>query len=389
MSMKRGLLPGKKPVALVMQGGGALGAYEWGAVTCLCNQGFYPVAVAGVSIGAVNAAVIAGARRGDVAESLKELWGRLMIDTWPLHPLAAPWASMFGVKAMYSLKTGFFPWVTEFCDVTPLRRTLEDLCNFEQINNPSHMGFAVTATDVQTGVLKRFTNTESPWRRREKITPDHVLASGALPPGFPMARVNGKAYWDGGLFDNTPVRPMIDLLDDEEADSLPIIQINLFPDGEPRPLPTNIFEVQARKMELTFENRFWDDYAGKDGDGVKGLREYADMIAELRTAVDQNVNLRQDKRFEKLHQDEQFQRLLKRRCLRNLHVVPSGHNGMDGGIDFSADGICKRYRQGYESMKRYFDSPAGKRLRESRGSVIRTYKPGPGDGPAALSVAAQ
>jgi NTE family protein len=219
------------------------------------------------------------------------------------------------------------------------------VCDFDQINTPHHMGFAVTATEVATGALRRFLNRGPDWKARpDRITPDHVLASGALPPGFPMALVDGKAHWDGGLFDNTPVRPMIDLLDDHQADHVPIVQINLFPDGEEVRLPRNMLEVSARKMELTFENRFWDDYATKAYGGKTGLRKYAAMIRKLRTEVPHDSPL---------WRDEQFQTLLKRRCLGNLHVVTSEHQPMTGGIDFSERGIRARRRKGYEAMRAY------------------------------------
>ena len=359
-----------EPVALVMQGGGALGAYEWGAVTALCEEGYYPVAVAGVSIGAVNAAAIAGARGGDVIASLETLW-KLLINR---HVLASiPWFAPFGNRAMYLPRSGMdyltFPWWTAYCDVTPLRRTLEQVCNFDQINDPDHMGFAVTATEVETGVLKRFRNRAPDWKAKpDRITSDHVLASGALPPGFPMAFVDGKAHWDGGLFDNTPVRPMIDLLDDEQADSVPIVQINLFPDGKPMPLPTNMQEVVARKMELTFENRFWDDYATLHYSGRKGLRKYAAMIRKLRAEVSPDSQL---------WHDEQFQTLLKRRCLGNLHIIQSEHEPMTGGIDFSEAGILARRKRGYDAVKAYqLARKVQERAREAARSADETNNPG-------------
>ena len=281
-----------KPVALVMQGGGALGAYEWGAVTRLCDEGYYPVAVAGVSIGAVNAAAIAGARGGDVAASLDDLWSRLR-NPYVLDSL--PWLAPFGNPGMYLPRLDFhnyWSW-TAYSDVTPLRRTLQEVCDFDQINDPNHMGFAVTATEVGTGSLQRFLNRGPDWKAKpDRITPDHVLASGGLPPGFPMAFVNGKAHWDGGLFDNTPVRPMLDLLDDEQADHVPIVLINLFPDGQEMQLPRDMKEVSARKMELTFENRFWDDYATTEYDGQTGLRKYAQMTRKLNAVIASDSPLR-------------------------------------------------------------------------------------------------
>ncbi|MGD0104546.1 MAG: patatin-like phospholipase family protein [Rhodopila sp.] len=334
--MSRQVPPGKKPLALVMQGGGALGAYEWGAVTRLCEDGFHPVAVAGVSIGAVNAAAIAGAPDGNIPASLEKLWRRLMIPTpWFVPDIVAETWSAFGNPAMYKLRSDYFSLMswTSLCEVTPLRRTLKDLCDFGKINDTNHMRFAVTATEVATGQLRRFLNTET------LITPDHVLASGALPPGFPMAVVEGKAYWDGGVFDNTPVRPMFEMLSDAEADDLPIVLINLFPDATIEPIPTNMMQLKNRLMELTYENRFWADYGSPEG-----LREYSKMIAELDNEVPADSAIRRDRHFPEL---------LKRRCLKNLHVINSEHVPMTGGMDFSEKSMWARYERGHTAADTY------------------------------------
>jgi NTE family protein len=148
---------------------------------------------------------------------------------------------------------GFSSW-TNLCDTRPMHRTLAEICDFKFIHDPEHMGFAVTATDVATGASVRFANRgedETP------ITPDHILASGALPPGFPMIEIDGKKYWDGGLFDNTPLRPMMDLLSFKELEGLPIVLIDLFPaDGAPEPVPGNMLQLMNRMVELSFENWF-------------------------------------------------------------------------------------------------------------------------------------
>jgi NTE family protein len=347
MNVMNATLPqGKRPVALVMQGGGALGAYEWGAVTRLCEEGFVPVAVAGVSIGGVNAAAIAGAPDGDIPASLERLWRRLMIPTpWFMPEIMAETISALGNPAMYMPRADYFalPSWTHLCETNPLRRTLLDLCNFQQISDPGHMRFAVTATAIRTGQLHRFLNTET------TITPDHILASGALPPGFPMAVVDGEAYWDGGLFDNTPVRPLFELLTDAEADDLPIVLINLFPDNTIEPIPTNMLQLKNRMMELTYENRFWDDYGSPEG-----LREYATMIGELDKALPPDSPIRNNRHFPEL---------LRRRCLKNLHVINSEHVPMTGGMDFSAKSVWARYERGREAVDKHIKAgrfgPAG------------------------------
>ncbi len=331
--------PSAKPIALVLQGGGALGAYEWGAVTRLVEEGFRPVAVTGVSIGAINAAAIAGARGDDIAASLKRLWQAITLPELPFVPaVVQETLSALGNPNFYKLRTDLWalPNWTALCDIAPMRKTLAEICDFSQISNPAHMRFAVTATDVGTGSSVRFLNT------REAITPDHVLASGALPPGFPMTIIDKRHYWDGGLFDNTPLNPLLELLSDEEVESLPIIVIDLFPSGKAEPIPTTLLEVRGRSMELSFENRFWENY-GRHGD----FRAYAAMLETLNGAIPATSAIRND---------PEFLALLRRRALRNLHIIASEHAPMTGGMDFSAAGIMHRYERGREGAERYLRS---------------------------------
>jgi len=330
-------------IGLVLQGGGALGAYEFGAITGLCEAGLTPIAVTGVSIGAINAAAVAGARKGDIAASLKELWSAITIPSVPfLANKYQETLSMFGTRNFYKLRTDFYNmsnW-TSLCDVGPMRETLARICDFDQINNPGHMRFAVTATHVAEGASARFTNLET------RITPDHILASGSLPPGFPMTEIDGHWYWDGGLFDNTPLRPMINLLTPDEARWLPIIVIDLFPTSDA--VPTNLVEIKNRMMEISFENKFWDDFGGPEG-----LVDYAQLLDELDRELPLNSSLRSRKAF---------QHLMAYRCLKNLKVIRSRHVPMTGGMDFSAFGIQTRYDHGYEAAREFLSSSEGQAL---------------------------
>jgi NTE family protein len=330
-------------IGLVLQGGGALGAYEYGAVTRLVEAGLRPVAVTGVSIGAINAAAIAGAPHGDIARNLKQLWSAIAICDIPLLPRQQQeMLSLFGTPNFYTLRNDFMNFAnwTSLCDVTPMRATLERLCDFEQINNPKNMRLAVTATCVTDGSSVRFSNTDM------KITPDHILASGSLPPGFPMTKIDGGWYWDGGLFDNTPLRPMIDLLTPEEVHTLPIIVIDLFPTHDA--VPSNLTEIKNRMMEISFENRFWDDYGGPDG-----LIAHARMLDDLEKELPQNSRLRGD---------DQFRKLMAFRCLKNLKVIPSPHVPMTGGMDFSERGIHMRFDCGYAAATKFLESDGGRAL---------------------------
>jgi NTE family protein len=116
-------------------------------------------------------------------------------------------------------------------------KTLTRVCDFDRLNDPSFIRVAVTATNVQTGDQVSFSNFAAnldalhyvtPRISRVRITPDHIIASGSLPPGFPMTVIDGVPYWDGGLFDNTPIEPLLDLLEEGEIEHLPIFVVNLF-----------------------------------------------------------------------------------------------------------------------------------------------------------------
>lgn len=331
---------GRRPMGLVMQGGGALGAYEWGAVTRLCEAGYYPSIVTGVSIGAINAAAIAGARGGDIIGTLARLWAAITLAEMPFLPEPLQeLMSAFGVQRFFKPRVDFYAlhsW-TCFCDTSPMRATLEEICDFAQINTPHHMRFAVTATNIATGTSKRFYNTET------KIGPDHILASGSLPPGFPMTMVEGTAYWDGGIFDNTPLLPLIHLLTDEETQTLPIFIIDLFPPGT-EALPTNMMELKSRLLELTYENRFWDDYGGP-----RGATEYAHMLDLLDRELPADSSVRRK---------HSFRRLLQRRCMKNLKIIPTEHAPMTGGMDFSAGGVRRRFQHGYAAVDRFLRAEA-------------------------------
>ena len=215
-------------MGLVLQGGGALGAYEYGAVTRLVELGWHPVAVTGVSIGAATAAAVAGAPDADICKSLKRLWDAITLDPVPFWPPERQTTfSIFGNPRFWRMRPDVFSYLdwTSLYDVSPMRETLAEVCDFNQLNDPTHMRVAVTATNVQTGNQVCFANFVgnpdsvhyvTPRVSRVPLTPDHILASGSLPPGFPMTMIDGIPYWDGGLFDNTPIESMLDLLTEEE-----------------------------------------------------------------------------------------------------------------------------------------------------------------------------
>jgi len=353
-------------MALVLQGGGALGAYEYGVVTRLVELGWQPVAVAGVSIGAINAAAIAGARGGDVAAGLKRLWETITMKAIPFWPPdQQAFFSMWGNPRFYQLRTDYLKimeW-TSLCDVSPMRETLKGLLDFDQINDWRHMRMSVTATNVATGGQVSFSNhvtdpsaahRVTPRVQKLRITPDHILASGSLPPGFPMTQIDGVHYWDGGLFDNTPIESLLDLLDEDEIETLPIFVLNLFPTHGG--IPTNMMEVKGRMMEITYENRFWARYEEPES----GLIPFTDMLLRLEHELPKDSSVRSS---------EAFRRLRRLRALKNLQVISAEHTGMAGGTDFSAYGIEQRFNIGYQAVDDYFSDQHSDKKMNQRGTM--------------------
>jgi NTE family protein len=192
--------------AIVLQGGGALGAYEYGVLRALYEQrpGFEPVAVAGISIGAITAAVLGGAKADPIA-ALDALWRKKLT----VPPVPVPWPpapfdqslALWGNPGMYWPQAGLWttPWLlTSLYDTAPLRHTLADLVDPLRLNADAPR-VIVGAINVATGLMEYFRGGQP-----GGLTFEHVAASGSLPPSFPMTTIGHHRYWDGGLFSNTP-----------------------------------------------------------------------------------------------------------------------------------------------------------------------------------------
>jgi NTE family protein len=252
---------------LVLQGGGALGSYQAGAYQALCHFDFEPDWIAGISIGAINAAIIAGNPPEKRVERLKEFW-ELVSSPVPWNPVTTDnrGRSLFNETSAALIATfgvpGFFkprfppaplwppgsPQSQSYYDTTPLRATLERLVDFDRINDLKTR-LSVGAVSVTTGNFKYFDNFE--FRKLgKKIGPEHVMASGALPPGFPSIVIEGEHFWDGGIATNTP----LDYVLDAEIDNdLMIFQVDLF--SARGPLPVSLLEAAEREKDIRFSSR--------------------------------------------------------------------------------------------------------------------------------------
>ncbi len=248
---------------LVLQGGGALGAFQAGAFEGLTEAGTTPDWIAGISIGAINAALIAGNAPETRVARLREFWETVTAVMSPVNvpPAAMPTRSAFNQAsaslAMLCGLRGFFvprfppaplhaygtAGAMSFYDTAPLRATLNRLVDFDRVND-GPIRLCVGAVNVRTGNFIYFDTAE------RRLDARHILASGALPPGFPPVEIDSEWYWDGGLVSNTPLQYV---LDQPGADSRLIFQIDLFAcEG---PLPGNLLQVAEREKDIRYSSR--------------------------------------------------------------------------------------------------------------------------------------
>jgi NTE family protein len=330
--------------AIVLQGGGALGAYEYGVLKALYEQrpGFRPVAVAGISIGAITAAVLGGAA-GDPISALDTLWRRKLTVA---PPLPAPWfpaelersLATLGNPGMYQLQAGLFtsPWLlTSIYDTAPLRQTLGELVDPRRLDDDATR-VIVGATNVATGGMEYFHS-----RQPGGLTFEHVAASGSLPPSFPMTTIGEHRYWDGGLFSNTPLAPAINALE-EAADADPTVErelivVELFPMRSA--VPRTFAEVLQRMVQLQYTSRLTLD---KDFFGQ--IDQIVDLITRVGNALSDDDPIRSDPLFIKLQ---------AHRKINHLNVVTSNLPPLlSNASDFSRTSIEARIQAGYQDATR-------------------------------------
>lgn len=255
------LQPGEK-VVLVLQGGGALGAYQAGAYQALSEAGIEPDWVAGISIGATNGAIIAGNRPENRVARLREFWEGVSegVETSPPWGTSARIAvneanafkvAAFGVPGFFSPRVPpaiFMPpgtsGATSFYTTEPLRRTLSELVDFDELNS-GRMRYSAGAVEITSGNFEYFDST------KRKIHVDHIMASGALPPGFPPIVIDGKSYWDGGIVSNTPMQYVLEMTG--QRSDMCVFQVDLFSARglEPKGLP----DVVQREKEIRYSSR--------------------------------------------------------------------------------------------------------------------------------------
>lgn len=277
-------------VVLVLQGGGALGAYQAGAYEAFAAVGVAPDWVAGVSIGAINAALIAGNPPEQRVARLREFWRRVSVPLPPapfeLPPPWRPWSNRvaaasavaFGIPGFFRPRhpAGALTGLSWY-DTAALKDTLLELADFDRINR-ADVRLSVGAVDVRSGNSVYFDNT------RMALTPEHIMASGALPPGFPPVQIGGDWYWDGGIVSNSPLWYVMDQA--PHIDAL-ILQVDLF--SASGPLPANLDQVQERAMDIRYSSKTRfnsDELRRRDALKASFLRLLDKLPPELRDDPD-------------------------------------------------------------------------------------------------------
>jgi NTE family protein len=335
---------------LVLQGGGALGAYQAGVYEGMQEHGFAPNWVTGVSIGAINAALIAGNAREHRLDRLREFWDRVssglpieapaQIDPVriALNRMSAATAATFGVPGFFVprvppaiLAPDGTPGALSVYDTSPLRDTLEELVDFKLLNGSGRVRLSVGSVNVHTGNSVYFDN------QRQKLRPEHIMASGSLPPGFPPIAIEGDHYWDGGLVSNSPLWYV---LDDSPQISALIIQVDLF--SARGQLPTNLDQVLERAKDI--------QYSSKTRFNTTRIQE----LEGLRHALGRLLN----KLPARFHDDPDY-KLLKplcehRRQITIAHLINRrfAHSTNSKDYEFSRTTIRQLWESGLEDVRR-------------------------------------
>lgn len=325
---------------LVLQGGGALGAYQVGVYQALHEAGVEPDWVIGTSIGAINAAIIAGSPAEERIDRLTEFWRRVEHGHGFDHALPAAVASFFrswttivgGLPTFFTPNPSAFGSVhaalgaeeAAYYSVDPLRKTLSDLIDFDRIND-GDVRLTVGASSVTTSEMRYFDSRDMPLDLR------HIMASGALPPAFPAVRIDGDLYWDGGILSNTPVEAVFD--DNPRRDSM-VYAVHIWNSHGPE--PETIWDVMNRQKDVQYSSR-----AGTHIRRQRQLHKLRHVITELTALLPDGCRTAPG-----------VPELAAYGCPTRMHVIRLLAPALEGedhskDIDFSPSGIRQRREAGY------------------------------------------
>jgi NTE family protein len=334
-----------KQIVLVLQGGGALGAYQAGVYQALHEAGIEPTWVIGTSIGAINACLIAGNEPENRMPRLREFWRRVEHGPWQqallsmpgVGSMAANWLTMAGgigaffqpnPMAFFGAQVPLGSEAAAYYSTAPLENTLGALVDFDRINRGATR-LTVGAANVRTSEMRYFDSGAMP------LTVRHVMASGALPPAFPAIRIDGELYWDGGILSNTPVEAVFD--DYPRRNSL-IFAVHIWnPHGAE---PSTMWQVMNRQKDVQYSSRAVTHVMRQ-----KQLHRLRHVVSELVRRMP-----------EQERQSDEVRGLADYGCLTRMHVVRLLAPAIDGedhmkDIDFSAAGIRARWDAGVEDTR--------------------------------------
>ena len=347
-------------VALLLQGGGALGAYQGGVYQALAEADIHPDWSAGISIGAINAAIIAGNPPEARVDRLREFWTQVTVSgPWPwssnpfielpnsdharnvLNQMNANFAAAFGANGFFSARP-LAPWApavgpfgaTSLYDTSALKTTLERLVDFDRLN-ARMTRFSAGAVNVRTGNLVYFDSTT------HTIRPEHVMASGALPPGFPAVEIDGEHYWDGGLVSNTPLQWLIEC--GARQDTL-VFQVDLW--SARGQIPLNMAEVIARLKEIQYSSR-----TRASAEQFKRLHRLQRALAALVSRLPEDL---------REHEDVKLLETAASQNVHNLvHLIyrAPNHEGHSKDYEFSRLSMQEHWRAGYHDTLRALRHP--------------------------------
>lgn len=333
------------PLVLVLQGGGALGAYQAGVYHAMHDAGFEPDWVIGTSIGAINAGLIAGNAPEKRLQALQEFWNRVTHSSpwqgWPTFPQINQAFSYWSILAG-GLDRFFEPNPLAFLgphvqlgadragyySTEPLMRTLGELIDLKHLNSNAPR-LTVGAAHVRTSQMRYFDT------KNEQLDVRHIMASGALPPAFPAVRIDGELYWDGGILSNTPTEIVFD---DNPRRSLLIFAVHIWnPVG---PEPETIWEVLNRQKDIQYSSRVAGHIMRQ-----KQTHRLRHIITELAALLPETERMRRN-----------VKEMASWGCLTRMHVVrllaPSlDHEDQTKDVDFSASGIRRRWQAGYDHTR--------------------------------------
>ena len=357
-------------IVLVLQGGGALGAYQAGVYQALHEAGLEPDWVIGTSIGAINASLIAGNKPDQRLAKLEAFWNRVVHNPALEIPASIPgvgraWSNWMtlttGIPAFFKPNPLAFLGqhvalpvdAAGYYSTHPLEETLSDLVDFPAINGgPTRL--TVGAANIQTGEMRYFDSRDT------RLTVRHVMASGALPPAFPAVRIDGELYWDGGIVSNTPVEAVFD--DNPRRNSL-VFAVHMWnPDG---PEPNTIREVLNRQKDVQYCSRAVSQIKRQ-----KQIHRLRHIIAELAMRLpesERNSNL--------------VREMAAYGCLTRMHVVRLLAPPLEGedhtkDIDFSRKGIRCRWTAGYGDARRVLaDAPWEAKVDPIEGFYLHECRP--------------